>query len=401
MAQQNKLELQSSINSQIEDNNSNAITAADVRDNLLNMTDSLLFNSGSQGITGSLNVTNGITGDLTGTASYATISEVSSFAQNAETASFLEGSVTTADTASYVEGANVDGAVALATTADTASYVEGANVDGAVALATDAVSASYALTASFLEGSVTTADTASYVEGANVDGGVEYSLNSDAVYIEGTSINTDYSLLFSSYGNINTYYHPLMDGQNNITYNPSTNLLKLSEGKLAHGSYLNTASANYSHAEGWNTKTLGIGSHSEGQNTIAEGMYSHAEGGLTQAIGGWSHAEGSNCYAIGYASHAEGESTIASGSNQHVSGRFNTQGDDTSLLIVGNGAGFSTRKDAFKVRMSGSIVLPTTSSGMPSWTGTNGEMIPGDDGAGNYVLWVYLGGNWLTSSLGI
>jgi hypothetical protein len=70
-------------------------------------------------------------------------------------------------------------------------------------------------------------------------------------------------------------------------------------------------------------------------------------------------------------------------------------------MIVGNGTRYFCFKDAFKVRMSGSIVLPTTASGTPGWTGTNGEMIPGDDGAGNYVLWVYLGGNWLTSSLGI
>lgn len=56
MAQQNKTQLQSSINSQINDNNAGDITAADVRGNLINMTDSLLFNSGSQSITGSLSV---------------------------------------------------------------------------------------------------------------------------------------------------------------------------------------------------------------------------------------------------------------------------------------------------------------------------------------------------------
>lgn len=56
----------------------------------------------------------------------------------------------TADTASYVAGADVDGAVTLAITANTASYVAGADVDGAVALAS----------------------TASYVAGADVDGAV-------------------------------------------------------------------------------------------------------------------------------------------------------------------------------------------------------------------------------------
>jgi len=57
MSQQNVTTLQSAINSQIADNTSGDISAADVRDNLINMTDSLLFNSGSQGITGSFTVT--------------------------------------------------------------------------------------------------------------------------------------------------------------------------------------------------------------------------------------------------------------------------------------------------------------------------------------------------------
>lgn len=56
MAQQNKTTLQSNINTQIADNSLGDITAADVRNNLINMTDSLLFNSGSQGFTGSLNI---------------------------------------------------------------------------------------------------------------------------------------------------------------------------------------------------------------------------------------------------------------------------------------------------------------------------------------------------------
>ena len=57
MSQQNKTQLQSSINSQINDNNAGDITASDVRGNLINMTDSLLFNSGSQSFTGSLTIT--------------------------------------------------------------------------------------------------------------------------------------------------------------------------------------------------------------------------------------------------------------------------------------------------------------------------------------------------------
>lgn len=71
MAQQNKTTLQSAINTQIADNTSGNITAANVRNNFINVTDSLVFNTGSQVITGSLTVTGGITGSLRGTAATA------------------------------------------------------------------------------------------------------------------------------------------------------------------------------------------------------------------------------------------------------------------------------------------------------------------------------------------
>ena len=90
MSQQNKSTLQSAINTDLADNTSGDISAADVRDNLINMTDSLLFNNGSQGITGSLTITEGITGSLQGITT---------------TASYVE----TAQTASYVDVFNIDG----------------------------------------------------------------------------------------------------------------------------------------------------------------------------------------------------------------------------------------------------------------------------------------------------
>jgi hypothetical protein len=81
MSQQSKTTLQSAINTQIADNTSGDISAADIRDNLINITDSLLFNTGSgQAITGSLVVTGGITGSLQGTASYATQALSASYA---------------------------------------------------------------------------------------------------------------------------------------------------------------------------------------------------------------------------------------------------------------------------------------------------------------------------------
>jgi len=166
-----------------------------------------------------------------------------------------------------------------------------------------------------------------------------------------------------------------------------------------------------SHAEGSSTTTIGINSHAEGANTLASASYSHAEGRLTvsrgqyshtegfytTASGIYSHAEGSGSIALGIGSHAEGQFTIASGSYQHVEGRFNTQGDNTSLMIVGNGTSNTSRQDAFKVRQSGSIVLPTTQSAAPSWTGTDGEIVPATVGGG-YFLYMWMNGAWRSGS---
>jgi hypothetical protein len=99
MSQQNKTTLQAAINTQLADNTSGDISAADIRDNLINMTDSLLFNeSTSQTITGALIATS-FTGSLQGTATTA------SYVQTAQTASFFSGTVTSASyatTASYI-----------------------------------------------------------------------------------------------------------------------------------------------------------------------------------------------------------------------------------------------------------------------------------------------------------
>ena len=76
MSQQNKTTLQSNINTDIANNTSRAISAADIRDNLIDMSDSLLFNSGSQTFDGTLTATEfvgdgsgltGVTGEWDGT----------------------------------------------------------------------------------------------------------------------------------------------------------------------------------------------------------------------------------------------------------------------------------------------------------------------------------------------
>ena len=56
MSQQNKTTLQQSINTQLVDNSAGEISAADIRSNMINITDSLVFNNENQNIVGSLTV---------------------------------------------------------------------------------------------------------------------------------------------------------------------------------------------------------------------------------------------------------------------------------------------------------------------------------------------------------
>jgi len=163
MSQQNKSTLQSAINTQLADNITGDISAADVRGNLINMTDSLLFNTGSaQSITGSLIITEGITGSLQGTAttaSYVVTAQTASYVVTAQTASF----VVTALTASFVDTARTASILtSTASQAFTASYITGSLFTNSNSAAT----ASFAQTASY----IVTAQTASFVTGSNVIG---------------------------------------------------------------------------------------------------------------------------------------------------------------------------------------------------------------------------------------
>lgn len=77
----------------------------------------------------------------------------------------------------------------------------------------------------------------------------------------------------------------------------------------------NTASGDYSHAEGYHNTASGNASHAEGSHSVASGLVSHAEGGSTTASGSYSHSEGRHTHAAGFCSHAEGgHLVLASGS---------------------------------------------------------------------------------------
>ena len=78
------------------------------------------------------------------------------------------------------------------------------------------------------------------------------------------------------------------------------------------------------HAEGYQTLSVGDYSHTEGTDTISMGAYSHSEGGSTRSLGEGSHAEGYNTRASGNHSHAEGSDTIAGGHSAHAEGYHTT-----------------------------------------------------------------------------
>ena len=106
-------------------------------------------------------------------------------------------------------------------------------------------------------------------------------------------------------------------------------------GFAAHSEGRDTqANVPYSHAEGYGSITTGSqngGNHAEGYQTIAEGNYAHSEGFISTALG--------------LGSHAEGLGTIDSGSVQHTQGKYNTHGNLTSLMVIGNGTSTSSRSD--------------------------------------------------------
>lgn len=116
----------------------------------------------------------------------------------------------------------------------------------------------------------------------------------------------------------------------------------------------NTATENYSHAEGNATKASGYSSHAEGTKGIATGPESHVEGYECQAQGTHSHAEGGNTISKGQDSHAEGNKTTANGQNSHAEGQLNNasgvnshaEGQETRAVGVNSHSeGYKTHAD--------------------------------------------------------
>lgn len=343
--------------------------------------------TGSYGLTGSLTATS-FTGSLQGTASFATSA---SYAQTSSLANFAL-SANTAGTASEANSIataitnNIDNNILTATGTGTIEGESSLTFDGT----TLTLGGSFAQgdgssiangDYSHAEGNSTqTPGMYSHTEGANTIAvgksshaeGNTTQTGFDQGYLV-TAVGAGTCSLDTSYGDVTAEYTPgdiilFDDTEYDNTYGVQTFIVATT--------YYNGTNTEVRFTDiSINTSTATIGN-------------------ITTDTGTWAGG-----YPIGGAySHTEGIGTIALGVGQHVSGIYNTIGDITSLFIVGNGNGDDKdiiRSDAFKVTPSGSIILPSiVASPTPPWTGTDGEMIFGDDGAGTYNIFVWLDGAW-------
>ncbi len=113
----------------------------------------------------------------------------------------------------------------------------------------------------------------------------------------------------------------------------------------------NTASGQYSHAEGGNTSATTMYAHTEGYGTKASGLYAHAEGGNASAITAYAHAEGNCTIAKNRAEHASGQYNVSSTASTTFGDSGNT------LFSIGNGTSDLARHNAFEIRQNGDIYL--------------------------------------------
>ena len=158
---------------------------------------------------------------------------------------------------------------------------------------------------------------------------------------------------------IDAKYIPFMGfisgtGENSEIFNDKT--LNRADGKSSHAEGRGaTASGDYSHAEGQNTKAKGRGSHAEGYGATAAGDGCHAEGYNTIASFHNSHAEGSESTASGNSSHAEGYKTIASGGYSHAEGDLSSASGSCSHAegYSATASGTSSHAEGYKTIASG------------------------------------------------
>ena len=207
------------------------------------------------------------------------------------------------------------------------------------------------------------------------------SVNMVSTIKTGTGTNSE---TFNDYNNTASSDYSHAEGQNTVA-----------SGETAHAEgYRAQANGNYSHAEGKSTCAFGIGTHTEGYNINydgiatykAQGTGSHIEGysqGSVNSYGEGSHIEGytdasviRRCNGKGAhiegcnsttndgtdAAHVEGYYTIADAAYHHIEGKYNLQdGDAMYQHIAGNGTS-SNRSNSHTLDWQGNAVFAGTVS---------------------------------------
>ena len=171
--------------------------------------------------------------------------------------------------------------------------------------------------------------------------------------IECSNIKLDNTNKKVKVNNSNVWDNYICDGQGTLIGKDGTG----SNGEIFNDYTYNTASGNYSHAEGSGTIASGSKAHAEGNSTQATGMNAHTEGSLTYATNSNAHAEGTATRASAISSHSGGSYTIASQENEMVIGTYNIDetGQTTNkLFVIGNGDAIN-RNDVFFVKSTGEI----------------------------------------------
>ena len=98
----------------------------------------------------------------------------------------------------------------------------------------------------------------------------------------------------------------------------------------------------------------------KGENASSS-MAAHAEGWLTKALNTCTHAEGYGTEASGQNAHASGCGTIARAACQMAIGKYNKKSDsETDKFIVGNGSSETARSNCFRVTTTDGVYSNST-----------------------------------------
>jgi hypothetical protein len=174
----------------------------------------------------------------------------------------------------------------------------------------------------------------------------------------------------------------------------------------------------HTHISGQRNIAVGEGHTIESENSIIIGEGGQITGSNSLIVGSGNFITNDSgdpkngCLIAGYsnvvsssAGAAIGIGLRVSGSGQTVVGTYNALNDSTSPFIVGIGSGSvgAARQTGFKVTQSGSMVTKfgNFGGGVPTWTGSQGELVVGKAGSVN-TLWLYVGiggtNGWFSAS---